>query len=224
MGTAIGDILPLALGVAFSPAPIIAVILMMVSRKGKVNGPLFALGWFCGAVLLSALVVLFASGHDYSEGSGPSLVASLVKILFGLLLLYVAFRSWKSRPKPGEHAESPKWMQTLDQFTPIKAFGLGAGLATINAKNLPTTIAAATILAQEGLAVTQTVIVVVVFAVIATLGVGAPVVVAQIGGEKAKSILNDWKLWLSDNNATIMFVLFLFLGVHALGKGLGGLF
>ena len=224
MGTAIGDILPLAMGVALSPIPIIAVILMMVSRKGKVNGPLFVLGWFVGVVLLSTLVILFASGHDYSEGSGPSLIVSLVRLLFGLLLLYVAFRSWKGRPKPGEHAEMPKWMQALDQFSPIKAFGLGAGLATINAKNLPTTIAAATILAQEGLAAAQTVIVVIIFAIIATLGVGAPVLVAQLGGEKAQSILDDWKLWLSDHNAAIMFVLFLMLGLIMLGKGLGGLF
>jgi len=45
MGAAIGDSLPLALGVAFSPMSIVAVILMLVSRKGKVNGPLFVLGW-----------------------------------------------------------------------------------------------------------------------------------------------------------------------------------
>ena len=224
MGTAIGDILPLAMGVALSPIPIIAVILMMVSRKGKVNGPLFVLGWFIGVILLSSVVILLARGHDYSEGSGPSLIVSLVRVLFGLLLLYVAFRSWQGRPKPGEHAEMPKWMQTLDEFSPIKAFALGAGLATINAKNLPTTIAAATIIAQEGLAATQTMIVVVIFAIIGTLGVGAPVLVAQRGGDKAQSILDEWKLWLSDHNSAIMFVLFLILGLMMFGKGLGGLF
>ena len=34
MGSAIGDVLPLALGVAISPIPIIAVILMLLSPKG----------------------------------------------------------------------------------------------------------------------------------------------------------------------------------------------
>ena len=224
MGTAIGDTLPLALGVALSPMPIIAVILMMVSKKGKVNGPLFALGWFLGTILLSALVLLFAHGHDYSAGSSPSLLSSLVKLFFGLLLLYVAFGSFKKRPKRGEHPEPPVWMQSLEDFSSLKAFGLGAGLATINAKNLPTTISAATILAQEGLTESQVFIVVLIFAFIATLGVGVPVFLAQIGGTKAQSTLDEWKTWLNDNNATIMFVLFLFLGLSMLGKGLGGLF
>jgi len=137
MGAAIGDSLPLALGVAFSPMPIVAVILMLVSRKGKVNGPLFVLGWLGGVVLLSILVLLLASGQDYSQGSDPSLVASLVKVAFGLLLLYVAYASWEKRLKHGEQAETPKWMQALNQFSPAKAFGLGVLLATLNTKNLP---------------------------------------------------------------------------------------
>jgi hypothetical protein len=33
MGTAIGQILPLAVGVALSPVPIIAVVLMLMSRR-----------------------------------------------------------------------------------------------------------------------------------------------------------------------------------------------
>ena len=224
MVTAIGDILPLAVGVALSPISIIAVILMMVGGRGRLNGPLFVLSWFGGIILLNALVILLAQGHDYSARSGPSLIISMVRVAIGLLLLFVAFRSWRGRPKHGEHAEMPKWIQAVDRFTPMKAFGLGAGLAVFNAKNLPTTVSAATILAQEGLAVMQTIIVVAVFAVIATLGVAAPIAVVWLGGDRAQSILNDWKQWLSDNNAAIMFVLFLYLGLHTLGKGLGGLF
>ena len=224
MGAAIGDTLPLALGVAFSPMPIVAVILMLVSRRGKVNASLFVLAWLGGVALLSVLVLLLAGGHDYARGSEPSLIASLVKVAFGLLLLFVAYRSWKSRPRPGEQPEPPQWMQALDQFSPAKALRLGALLATLNAKNLPITVTAATTFAQAGLTGTQTVIAVAVFAIIATVGVGVPLSVALAGGEKAQAILDGWKTWLSDNNAVIMFVLFLFLGLNALGKGLGGLF
>ena len=39
MGNAIGNILPLALGVAISPIPIISVILMLLSPKARTNGP-----------------------------------------------------------------------------------------------------------------------------------------------------------------------------------------
>ena len=43
MGKAIGGSLPLAVGIALSPIPIIAVVLMLTSRKARVNGPAFIL-------------------------------------------------------------------------------------------------------------------------------------------------------------------------------------
>jgi len=48
MGAAIGQALPLAVGVALSPIPIIAVALMLMSPRARLNGPGFVLGWlFC---------------------------------------------------------------------------------------------------------------------------------------------------------------------------------
>jgi hypothetical protein len=41
VGNATGNVLPLALGVAISPIPIIAVILMLLSPKAHTNGPAF---------------------------------------------------------------------------------------------------------------------------------------------------------------------------------------
>jgi Na+/phosphate symporter len=38
MGQGIGEVLTFAVGVAISPLPIIAVILMLFSRRAKVNG------------------------------------------------------------------------------------------------------------------------------------------------------------------------------------------
>lgn len=223
MVAAIGDTLPLALGVAFSPVPIIAVILILLGRCGNRNGYLFVLGWPVGVVLLSALVILLASGFDGSSGNGQSLILPLVKLFFGSLLLYMALRSWRRRPKPGEEPVMPAWMEKLDQFGPSKAFGLGTMMGTLNIKNLPVTVAAASLFAHAGLGARQTIVSVAAYAFVATLGVAFPVALVWFGGNKAKSILTDWKEWLSENNATILFVLFLFLGLSAIGKGLGGL-
>ena len=48
MGEAIGQVLPTAIGVAISPLPIVAVVLMLVTPAGRVNGPAFVLGWIVG--------------------------------------------------------------------------------------------------------------------------------------------------------------------------------
>jgi len=44
MGSVIGDILAQAIGVAISPLPIIAVILMLFGKRARSNGPAFMLG------------------------------------------------------------------------------------------------------------------------------------------------------------------------------------
>jgi threonine/homoserine/homoserine lactone efflux protein len=56
MGAAIGDILGLAAGVAVSPLPIVAMILVLATLRGRVNGIVSGLGWVLGlGALLSAV-------------------------------------------------------------------------------------------------------------------------------------------------------------------------
>lgn len=50
MGTVIGDVLPLAIGVAISPIPIIAVILMLLSEQAGRTSVGFLAGWIAGVV------------------------------------------------------------------------------------------------------------------------------------------------------------------------------
>jgi hypothetical protein len=51
MGQAIGESLPLAVGIALSPIPIIAVVLMLTSHQARINGPVFVAGWLAGGLL-----------------------------------------------------------------------------------------------------------------------------------------------------------------------------
>ena len=45
MGEAIGQVLSLGVGVALSPVPIIAVVLMLATPRGGSDGAAFLLGW-----------------------------------------------------------------------------------------------------------------------------------------------------------------------------------
>ena len=57
MGKVIGEILPFAVGVGISPVPIIAVILMLGTPRGRVNGPMFLLGWLAGLGIAGTVVL-----------------------------------------------------------------------------------------------------------------------------------------------------------------------
>ena len=132
-------------------------------------------------------------------------------------------RQWRSRPGPGEQAPAPKWMASLDSFTPVKSLGLGAAMSGVNPKNLALTAAAAISIAQAGLPGGQQAVVLAVFVVVGTVTVAAPLVVYLALGSKADSTLNGWREWLGANNAAIMLVVFLVFGFVLIGQGIAGL-
>ena len=61
MTAVIGDILPLALGVAISPIPIIAAILMLLSPKAKGTSVGFLVGWVLGIIVAVTVFSLLSS-------------------------------------------------------------------------------------------------------------------------------------------------------------------
>ncbi len=223
MENALGSILPQAIGVAISPVPIIAVILMLISQRARSNGTAFLVGWVLALVVIGSIVLVLANLGKISTGGTPSTVAYVLKLLLGLLFLLMSLRQWRGRPKEGEEPHMPKWMATIDKFTAVKAFGFAALLAGANPKNLALTLAAALSIAQSGLSGAQSWIVLAVFVILASLTVAVPVLYYLFAGQSAEKMLNSWKAWLVANNATVMFILLLVLGMLLLGQGLGGL-
>ena len=218
---AIGDLLPSAVGVALSPIPIIAVILMLGTPKARTNGPAFAFGWIAGLIIVN-VVVLVVLGDASDPDSAAATGTNWGQVAIGVLFLALAGRQWRGRPKPGEQPEMPKWMATIDTFTPAKSLALGVALSAVNPKNLALTLAAAASIAQAGLSGGQSAVAVAVFVVLASLTVAGPVVFYLVASERAAGPLGTVKEFLSDHNAVIMMVVLLVLGAKLLGEGLGG--
>jgi threonine/homoserine/homoserine lactone efflux protein len=110
--------LPAAVGVAVSPLPIVAVVLMLVTPRGRANGPAFVLGWWVGLAIVGAVVLSISGGAGATDDGETATWVDVLKLVLGLLLLLVAFKEWRSRPHEEEEAPTPKWMGTLDTFTP----------------------------------------------------------------------------------------------------------
>jgi hypothetical protein len=224
MGQAIGGTLPLAVGITLSPFPIIAVVLMLTTPKARSNGPAFVGGWLIGLAVVGAIVLAFAGGAKASSSGAPATWVSWVKIVLGVLLLLLAWRQFRGRPAPGEAASLPKWMGTIDQVKAPMAFVLGALLAApLNPKNLILTLSAAATIAQTGISGADQAIAYIVFVLIATIGVAAPVVVYLSMGERAAEILGKLKDWMGHNNAVIMSVICLIIGAKLIGDAISAL-
>ena len=221
MTSVVGEILPLAIGVAISPIPIIAAILMLLSPKAKSTSVAFLIGWVVGIVVAIVVFTLVSSVLPQGDADAPSPIAGVIKIVLGGLLLLVAARQWRGRPAEGEEAALPKWMSAIDSMTPGKGLGLGFLLASVNPKNLLLAASAGLIVGSAQLTWSEISVVVVVFTVLAGCTVLIPVVAYLIASERMREPLEGLRAWLVGNNATIMAVLLLVIGVSMIGKGLG---
>jgi threonine/homoserine/homoserine lactone efflux protein len=220
---AIGQMLPAAVGVAVSPMPIVAVVLMLVSRRGRANGPAFVVGWVLGLAILGAVVLAVSSGADASDGGEPATWVGVLKLVLGLLLLLVGVRQWRGRPRGDQGPATPGWMAALDTFTPVKASGAGVLLSALNPKNALLAVGAAAAIAGTGIATGSQAVAYGLFVLIASAGVGTPVALSVVLGDRARATLDGLKDWLTANNAVIMAVLLLVLGVKLIGDGIGAL-
>jgi threonine/homoserine/homoserine lactone efflux protein len=223
MGEAIGQSLSLAVGVALSPVPIIAVVLMLVSPRGRVNGVAFVLGWLVGLGLLGTVALLAASQANPTDDNEPATWVGLLKLALGGLTLLLAVAQWRKRPRGDEEPAPPRWMGAIDAFTPVKALGAGIALAAVNPKNLLLGVSAAATIASTGIAAGEQVVAYAVFALVGTIGVAAPVVISVALGSRSGPVLDRLRIWMAHNSAVIMAVLLLVIGAKLVGDGITSL-
>lgn len=223
MADAIGQELALAIGVAISPVPIIAVVLMLATPRGRVNGPAFLGGWLIGLAAVGTIVLLISGGAGATDGDEPATWVSWLKIVLGLLLLAVAAKQWRGRPRAGEEAPLPSWMKAIDRFTPGRALAMGVALSAINPKNLLLTVGAAAGIAQSGASTGAQAVALAIFVLIGSLGAAIPIGISFAMGERGHVLLDDLKGWMGTHSAAIMSVLCLVIAAKLVGDGISGL-
>jgi len=216
----VGEVFPLAVGVALSPLPVIAVLVLLPAPAGSAGGVGFLVGRLAGvgaiAGVVSVLSELFAEATTES-----STVSRVLRIVLGLGLMAWAIVKWRGRPR-GDEAEIPKWMASIDGMSTWGATRLGVIISVANPKELAFGIGAGLTIGAAGLAVGPTVIAVAIYTVIACLTVALPVLAALVGGARMAEPLASAREWMVRNNAAVISVVLLVIGAILVGEGLQG--
>jgi threonine/homoserine/homoserine lactone efflux protein len=222
VGAVIGDLLPVALGVAISPVPIIAVILMLLAPHAKAASVAFLVGWMAGITVVVVVVTLVVDPVDDSDAGGSTTFVSILKVVLGTAAVLLAVQQWRSRPRAGQEPVMPKWMSAIDTVTPAKALGLGALLSGVNPKNLALCLTGGIIIGSGGLSSGETVMAVAVFVLVGSCSIAFPVVGYLVAQRRMQEPLDELRQWLTLHNSAVMSVLLLVIGVVIIGNGLAG--
>lgn len=220
----IGETLPLAIAIAFSPLGIVAVIVMLLSRYPRASSASFVIGWASG---ISAIAVagyaLAALLPDTGEEAPRRIAAPLTLIVLGVISIGLALRQWRARPAADEEVALPTWMSRIDGLTALRSFAFGVVLAATKPKNIILAFGSGVAAAGAGLAGAQAFIVLGVFLAFASISMGAPVIAYLIAGDRIRGPLTSVREWLVRHNAAMLGVILLFLGVVLVGNGIAAL-
>lgn len=211
-------VLPLAVVVGLSPVPIMPAVLLLMTPRPVANG-LAYLGAFVVALGVVATAAVWLGG--LVEPSEPTdETVGWVRVVTGVAFLLLAGLTWARRPRDGEGTPPPRWMAALHGYGPWQSARLGALLATSNPKNLVMAVAAGAEIAVLVDGGGRTAVGVLVFVLVGSVGVAAPVVLRTLLGARADPALARSRAWL-DENATLLSVgVLVLLGVLLLASGL----
>lgn len=219
MTEALAEITPIAIAIAISPIPIVAVILMLLSERGVANAAGFLVGWIVALLLVAGVAAALGLSIAHTDDD-PSLGATVARLVLAAVLLLVAARRWRGRPRHGEEVTPPAWLNTVSNIDTGKATALGFGLIALNPKDGLLSLFAGSRLSDATLTTPQALVALVVFAVIASATIALPLFAVVARGHRADPTLARARGALQRHGsvatAVIALVFGLLIGINAL--------
>lgn len=215
---ALKEALPMAIGLALSPFPLIAIIILLMTPKAKSNSLWFLLGWMLGIYFIGFLVLMIPGlGTDQGEAT---IFSGSVRIVIGIFLLLLAIKTWLKRPRQGDEIVTPKLFLTIDSFGLKKSMLTGFLFSAANVKNMAFSAAGAARINQSLSADGNSFALLAVFALIGSLVLMFPALVYVVAGERIEPTFLIWKKWLIKNNKMLLVIILSFIGLILIKAGL----
>lgn len=207
---AFNHVLPMTLGIVASPSPMIAIIILLMTHRAKLNALSFILGWYTGLIVVG-LIVLIIPGLAEKSTYTPSNLA-WARLILGSILLIVSVFIVREIPRKGSQALPPNWLPKLDSFGFLQSFTFGFFFAAPNIKNSSLVAAGMTSIIPFSLRLDQELFILALFCLVASIGVLIPPLVYLLFRGNADSVFITMKKWLIMNRALILFLLLIIIG------------
>ncbi|MFG3227703.1 GAP family protein [Kitasatospora sp. NPDC048194] len=221
MGEAIGPMLASAVAVALSPLPLIAVLLILAAPRGRTNGLAFTAGWVLGLGVVATVVVV--AGNALDPDDGRPTWSYWLKLGLGTLLLLLAVRQWRDRPRPGHITAPPTWLLGVDRLTAARAAGLAVTQVVGHPRTLLPAVGGAASIAAAPTGAGAKAVAAALLVLIGSLGAIVPLTVHRRGTERSIRALGEWRAWAATHSAAITTTVPAVLGAAYLGDALAGL-
>lgn len=210
---ALHQLLPLAVGILISPLPIVAIVAILLSTRGRSAAPAYTAAFTLVSLVFVGLGALSTAGAATSS-AGSHVVVLILTILLTIGFAGLALASWLTRPRAGTAPKTPGWLAAVDTITPAKAASLGLIMAVTNSKNIPLELKGGSLIGAAHLPLTAAIALCLAFAIAGSLALILPTILAATGSVRVTRGLARLKTEMIAHNAVIMTVLFAILAAN----------
>jgi hypothetical protein len=181
----------IAIAIALDPLPLVPFILLLASKRGVRKGAAFLFGWFLSLAVITAGTIFLSGSEPPAHGSPPAWVSVVIKLVIGLVLLYIGLRKRRAMAGPPKPKATPKWQAGIDDMSlwfamalaPItQPWGLiAAGVAAVMAL---------------GAASAGSIVLLIVFVLLATSSYLVLEIGAAFRPERAQAVSTSIRTWI----------------------------
>ena len=221
MGDAVLQVIPLALGVAASPLPVVAIIVILLTKRARSSSLIFSAAWIVGNFVAISFAVAFAGQGGAADGGFRPSVRGLhhVPPRYGAARDGVAVTP--GTPSVGRpRCSAPSWVHSVDNLSPWGGALVAFSNATTSPKNLALALAAGAVIQVSTPRPASVLVSELLYVAVASITIVGPVVVYFVGGERSTEILLRWKQKITDNAAAAMEMILFVLGAALAVRGL----
>ena len=205
----------IGLAVTLDPLPLTAFLIILPSQRGAVKGAAFVFGWLVSLAAVVTITVLATGDNPPKPATVPSLAALAVKILLGVVLVWIAVRHIRARNKPKPPKKPPKWQEHVDNMSPWFALLLaptlqpwvliGAGAATV---------------VQAKLSSWESFLALFFYCVLASSSYLTMELYAVFRPVQSKALMDRIRTWIDDHTDQVIIVGSLLIGLWLIGDSL----
>ncbi len=209
------DLSLIALVITLEPIPLTAFLLVLMSKGGVRKGAAFIFGWLLSLAAVVILTVMFTGNRPPKPNTAPSLAGIAVKILIGVVLVFIALRRRAKLGRPKAPKKPPKWQTGIDNMSPWMCIGLApltqpwgvvaAGVATIMEAKLSS--------AESYLAL-------LLFCLASTAVYLVMEIYAGFRPDRAQAILQSIRTWIDTHTDRVIIIISLGLGLYLLATSI----
>jgi len=208
------SLIPLAIAAALQPPQVIALVILLQTRRGVANGLAYIVGMIFFRLFLGGIFWVLISNVEKTvetKGGNFSLLVGTVILVLGILMLVHALREGFSAH--GEDEAAASWLDKLQDVTPFRSTLVGIGFLALDPKDWLVDISVINLIADTDLSGLNNLLAFLAYILMAQALLLIPLILSVFIPKRTQEGLTRLTAWMRRQERAIEIVFALIFGL-----------